>query len=280
VSPLPAGTPEHLHLAINEVGEVILDPKGRHLSDPVLSKPGWGAPAACSNPSCAKRESKHNTGSSFSQRAQPWQTSANQSTAPGAYPIVMPMSWLHRGQLPGRQEGYDGRHGAPRPDGVQAEALEIYRTAAPANASVHEVQEPCGAAVPGGRCTASSPSATRKSGGSGAPGAATCKQQDETSRKHAANKTDPTADSQKNGLAGLSAPCAAMQAEKSVGCLLTSSLRRVDCCTPRASPWTDRSDKRRPCAQDDVEVLPSGVHAGSKTSNGMVPGRPCAREVK
>ena len=161
VSPLPAGTPEHLHLAINEVGEVILDPKGRHLSDPALSKPGWGPPRrAAIHP--AQRGSQNTTRGVFSQRAQPWQTSANQSTAPGAYPIVLPMSWLHRGQLPGRQEGCDGRHGAPRPDGVQAEALEIYRTAAPANASVHEVQEPCGAGVPGGRCTASSERAAQK----------------------------------------------------------------------------------------------------------------------
>ena len=35
-------------------------------------------------------------------------------------------------------------------------------TAAPANASAPEVQEPCGADVPGGRGAASSPSATRK----------------------------------------------------------------------------------------------------------------------
>ena len=44
MSPLPAGTPdgdERLPLVINEVGEVILGPKGRRLSGPVLSKPGW-----------------------------------------------------------------------------------------------------------------------------------------------------------------------------------------------------------------------------------------------
>ena len=51
----------------------------------------------CSNPSCAKRESKHNTGRELFQIdnavcAQPWQTSASQSTAPGAYPLLMPMS--------------------------------------------------------------------------------------------------------------------------------------------------------------------------------------------
>ena len=150
-SPLPAGTPEHLHLAINEVGEVILDSKAgvcltrscpnqvgdsRGVQQPILRKEGDNA--------------QHGE-LAFFQRAQPWQTSTNQSTAPGAYPIVMPMSWLRRGQLPGRQEGYDGRYGAPRPDGVQAEALEIYRTTAPANASLREVQEPCGAGVPGGR---------------------------------------------------------------------------------------------------------------------------------
>ena len=63
-------------------------------------------------------------------------------------------------------------------------------TAAPANASVHEVQEPCGADVPRGCGAASSPSATRKTitmrsvGGSGAPGAATRKQKrGEMSRK-------------------------------------------------------------------------------------------------
>ena len=58
-----------------------------------------------------------------------------------------------------------------------------------------EVQEPGNVAQ--GRCAASSPGATRKSGGSGAPGAATRKQQDETGRKHAASKTDPTADNPK-----------------------------------------------------------------------------------
>ena len=57
VAPLPAGTPdgdEHLHL-VNEVGEVILDPKGRRLSDLEYVQPrlalSLGMPAACSNPS-------------------------------------------------------------------------------------------------------------------------------------------------------------------------------------------------------------------------------------
>ena len=92
VSPLPAGTPEHLRLApMKWVRSFWTRRAGVCLTRSCPNQ--VGGPRGVQQSTLHKEGVKTQHGEfCFFQRAQPWQTSANQSTAPGAYPILMPMS--------------------------------------------------------------------------------------------------------------------------------------------------------------------------------------------